>query len=232
MLKKLVVVPILIFSLGLSAQQKHVLNYPLIDYRILHFGFTIGMNSFDFNFDRSSTSQRSDPYFIDVSTIEPGFNVSIVSELRLNEDFALRFLPGLAFGQRNLNFIDNQTNKSLGRISVESNYIDLPLLIKYKAKRLNNFRPYLIAGTTARYDMAAKKSNNNPDLPVGYKVSLYPLDFYADLGFGVDFYLTYFKLSTEIKLSLGMRDVLETNMSDSGLNGLSSKIVMINFHFE
>jgi hypothetical protein len=230
MLKRIIFIPLFFLSLGLFAQQSRVLNYQLIDYRILHFGFTIGMNSFDFNFKRNST--QSDNNYVDVSQVEPGFNVSIVSELRLNEDFALRFLPGLAFGQRHLNFIDRNTKESIDMISIESNFIDFPLMVKYKAKRLNNFRPYLIAGTTVRYDMAAKKTNDSQEKAVPYKVSLYPLDIYADLGFGMDFYLTYFKLSTEIKLSLGMRDVLETDLTPSGINGFSSKIVMINFHFE
>ncbi len=221
---------ILYGSLPAKAQRTKVLNYQAVDTRALHFGFTVGLNSFDFNFKRKLPG---DSLFADVRQVEPGFNVNIVSEYRLNDAFAVRFLPGLVFGQRHISFIYTDPAKkaqNLGDLLIESNYLDFPVLIKYRAKRLNNFRPYLVAGGSVRYDMAAKK---NPKLSgTDIRVSLAPLDVYYEIGYGMDFYLQYFKFSTEIKLSLGARDVLETNLQMAGVTSLTSKIVEINFHFE
>lgn len=241
--KRYTLLLLVFMSLAAAAQQPKVMNYQVVDTRKLHFGFTIGLNSFDFNFKRRLPG---DSLFADEQKVEPGFNVNIVSEFRFNEAFSIRFLPGLVFGQRRIAFIivkggpknpdygklyqPNPNNPINNPLTIESNYLDFPVLIKYRGRRVNNIRPYLIAGTSVRYDMAAKKNPKLDGTDIG--ISLVPLDIYGEIGFGMDFYLEYFKLSTEIKLSLGARDVLETNLQMAGVNGFSSKIVEINFHFE
>ena len=63
-------------------------------------------------------------------------------------------------------------------------------------------------------------------------------DLYYEVGAGLDFYLPYFKLSVELKMSNGMRDVLVKD-SCSGTPGIcnaiekmKSQIWVISFHFE
>jgi hypothetical protein len=224
-------------------QSAKIMNYQVVDLRRLHFGFTIGFNAFDFNFKRN---KPGDPAFAQVIGLEPGFNVNIVSELRLNEDFALRLLPGLVFGQRRVSFLDSANANphrtvtpkikvpDYGSVDVESNYLDFPIILKYKAKRYYNFRPYLIGGISFMYDMAAAK---NPKLDgsidgVDPSVKLKPFDTYLELGYGMDFYLTYFKFSTEIKLCLGTRNILNSPLQVAGISGFTSKLILLNFHFE
>jgi len=212
------------------SQSARVLNYQIVDMRKLHFGFTIGFNAFDFNFKRRAPG---DSLFAQVVHLEPGFNVNIVSELRLNEEFALRFLPGLVFGQRRVSLLETTTaHKVFQSVDAESNYLDFPIILKYKAKRLYNFRPYLIGGVSVRYDMAAKKNPKFEGTEISVKMK--PFDVYYEIGYGMDFYLTYFKFSTEIKLSLGARNIMDptSNLFSSGISGFTSKLVLINFHFE
>ena len=59
------------------------------------------------------------------------------------------------------------------------------------------------------------------------------------MGFGVDNYLQYFKYSTEIKLAVGLRNVMVTDKDHpsepyyaNSIAGLRSFLVMLNFHFE
>jgi len=219
-------------------QVQKVLNYQVVDDKRLHFGFCIGVNAMDFSFKRNSRSlpfTKGDSLYIDLYKISPGFDVNIVSEWRFNDAFAIRFLPGLVFGQRNVDITGASSGKHYGNISVESNYLDFPLLIKYRGKRVNNVRPYLITGTSFRYDMASKKENK---LKLGstqgedLKINLKPFDYYGEVGAGLDFYLVYFKLSAELKLSVGMREILKRDLSSTGLDQLSSNIVQLNFHFE
>ena len=140
----------------------------------------------------------------DETMVEPGFQVSIVSDLRLGENLNLRFLPGISFGQRRLSFYKNDTILDT-EMKIESSYLDFPLLLKYRAKRLNNIRPYLVGGLNYRYDMAAKKGF---DEATNVYVRLKPSDLYFEFGFGFDYYLTYFKFSTELKAGIGMFNVL------------------------
>lgn len=239
-LKRIFFVALFCLTIGLVSfgQVKKVLNYQIVDNKKIHFGFCVGLNAMDFSFERNSRSIRTgngDSLYMDLYQLSPGFNVNIVSELRINDAFALRFLPGLVFGQRNVFVTGVASDIQYGQVQVESNYLDFPLLIKYRGERLNNVRPYLIAGTSIRYDMAAKKENK---LKLGkeqgetLRINLKPLDFYGEIGVGMDFYLVYFKLSTELKLSVGMRDILDRDLAATGLNQLTSHIVLLNFHFE
>ncbi|MFN8206201.1 MAG: porin family protein [Bacteroidales bacterium] len=223
-------------ALLVHGQQKKVLNYQIVDEKRLHFGFTIGLNSMDFTFDRNQ--QYSDSLLLDVKMPGPGFNVNIVSELRFSDELALRLLPGLVFGQRAVQIGSARTSFDYGQLQIESNYIDIPVLLKYSGQRVNNFRPYLIGGSSVRFDMAAKKKNqlkmrDEDGIVIGdLNMNLKPFDYYAEIGVGFDFYLKFFKLSTELKLSYGLRQVLDTQLASAGLNNLSSNVVLLNFHFE
>ena len=47
----------------------------------------------------------------------------------------------------------------MGKVSIESIFLEAPLLVKYKSKRLNNHRPYVIGGVNYRFDMLGKEYN-------------------------------------------------------------------------
>lgn len=228
---------IVFFSFALlafaNAQRPKVKNLPNYDDKLLHFGFTLGLNNMDFNFQRNALALQQDSLFADVSVADPGFHVLIVSDLRLGPYFNLRFQPGISFGQRKLNYLKD--GESVREMTVASNYLDFPLLLKYKAKRINNFRPYLIGGVNVRYDMAARKDYDEES---NVYVRLKPLDFYYELGMGLDFYLTYFKFATELKLSVGFKDVLVHEPAPGyeeyvrAIDRLTSRLVVLSFHFE
>ena len=216
-------------------------NKPGYDYKWIHFGFMVGLNTMDFGFKRPDLLPDT-MLFADVSRPNPGFQVSIVSDLRLGERFTLRFLPGITFGSRTLSFYDfnSSTQKSeiISEQTLESNFLDFPLLIKYKSNRVNNYRPYFIGGLNTRYDMAARKEYDSES---GVHVRLIPLDFYLEAGFGIDFFLQYFKFAPEIKVCLGFRDVVVHEPSGAGsgdgryansIERLNSYLVMLCFYFE
>ncbi len=89
----------------LYGQRARVMNNPEYDEKFLHFGFSLGVNDFDFNFKRPVPSAQNDSLFADVSTLEPGFQVNVVSDLRLGKYFNLRCMPGINFGSRKLLFM-------------------------------------------------------------------------------------------------------------------------------
>lgn len=171
----------------------------------------------------------SNPVLIpDVTTLQPGFQVQIVSNLRLSENFDLRFLPGISFGARVINFYNLNDKTLFGSVEVESNYLDFPLDIKYRARRLNNYRPYILSGINYRYDMAARKEND---------LRLKAGDIYYEIGVGVDWYLPYFKFSTEIKAGMGLLDLLVRDSKSvqnyvSSIDKVNAYIVGLSFHFE
>ena len=101
---------------------------------------------------------------------------------------------------------------------------------------MNNYRPYVIGGLSYRIDMSAR---NGYDGDENERILLKKSDFYLEMGFGVDNYLQYFKYSTEIKLAVGLRNVMVTDNPfpseeyyANSIAGLRSFLVMLNFHFE
>lgn len=233
----------LAFALSARAQYKKPIRLNYSDYDLgkrLRFGFSIGFNTMDFkirngkDIEVSPDLKDTTQYFADVSHLVPGFNVNAVADFRLSENFHLRFLPGYAFGQRNLNFFF-PAEKLETQMKIESSFIELPVILKYSAERVNNVRPYLIMGGNLRLDLAAYKKLN---VQQGVLLRLSKADMYYEIGFGTDFFLEYFKFSVEFKYSIGLLNVLSRDYADGAENyvqaieKVNSRIFVIAFHFE
>ena len=256
-LRKLINIIILCFILFSGyAQKPAVKNNPEYDEKLLHFGYTLGFNVMDFKITHNDLYYYKDPlsrkevFSNDPSTgkpfhaefvnFTPGFQVGMITDLRLGEYFSLRCLPSFIFGQRNISYflLNNQTQRAdslFKTLKLESSMIDLPILIKYKAKRINNYRPYLIAGTSFKYDLAPKSKQKIDD---GEYLLLKHFDIQYETGLGIDYYFQYFKFSTEIKLSVGFLDILNHRAEKpyesyvNTINKLNSRILMFSLHFE
>ena len=218
------------------AQKEMVLNYQGVDYKRIHFGFTIGFNTMDFKLTPSMNTFGTDSAVLipEINNLAPGFHVSVISSLRLTHHFDLRFLPGISLGQRKVLFYDSD-QKVVSEMKIESTFIDLPLSLKYKATRIINTRPYLMAGINVRNDMARNKEfNEDEEIYIKFK----PFDIYYEIGVGIDFYLPYFKFSTEIKYSVGTFNNISSDSADDypqyadAIDKLNSRMFMVSFHFE
>lgn len=207
------------------------LNQPNHDDRPIHFGFCLGLNMMNFIVHTNYQAYKSDTMVASVSRPSPGFHIQVVSNYRLGEYFDLRFLPGVSFGQRDLNFFKNNKLYNNGQ-KLESNFLEFPLLVKYKAKRMNNFRPYVISGGNFRVDLAKTLSEDD-----GIYIALKRFDVYYEAGAGIDCYLPYFKMSIELKYSYGFINMLRTRSNShpefqNTIDRLNSTITMLSFHFE
>lgn len=215
------------------------------DRKALHFGFTLGLNTMDFRIQPSEYAVENN-FFPEVSVLSPGFNINIVSNFRLTNSFDLRILPGVSFGQRRIDFYNTLESGLPGSTGwnegyepvlensqqLESSFLELPVIIKYKSVRINNYRPYIIGGVNLRYDLA---KNFNEDDQI--YLDLDPFNVYAEGGFGIDFYLPFFKFSAELKYSNGLFDMLNERISSQtsyqdAIGQLKSSMVILSFHFE
>jgi hypothetical protein len=124
---------------------------------------------------------------------------------------------------------ENRFQKKL--MKIESTFLEFPLTLKYKAKRINNYRPYLVGGFNYRLDLAAQKAIKEAEKP---KIRLEKNDLYYELGFGIDYYLPFFKFSTEIKYCVGLNNVIVPDRSQYTLciEKLVSNIIEVSFYFE
>lgn len=223
-----------VISQDVSGQRQKPKNESWYDDKYMHFGFTLGLNAMDFSITPSQTYLATDSLYPEVSILNPGINIQIVTNARLGDHFDLRFLPGVSFGQRTIRYYKSQEIYN-EKQRLESSFLEFPLLLKYKGERLNNVRPYVIAGLNYRYDLAGKKEYDD-EKPV--YIRLKRPDLYYEIGPGLDFYLTYFKLSVELKMSSGFRNILVMEPAPrypefyNAIEELKSRIWILSFHFE
>ncbi len=241
-MKNLITVILFIVSLSVAAQpyKQQQKNLPDYDQKWLHFGFTIGTNIMDFGIVKADNffneSQFNQIYGIE-NKPNVGFHLGPISSLRLGEYFDLRLLINLSFGQRDLTYRLVQDTAAANPIlsthtmRLASTYLEIPLLLKYKAMRIDNYRPYLIAGVNPKIDLAAQKKKKESEMP---KIRLNNLDIAWEIGAGIDFYLPYFKLSAELKYSAGINDMIvrDDTQFTSAIKKMHSNIWMISLHFE
>jgi hypothetical protein len=220
--------------INLSGQKQKPKNESWYDEKPVHFGFSLGTNVMDFRITPSQTYLEQDSLYPEVSKLNPGINIQIVTNLRPAKYMDIRFLPGVSFGQRNIRFYKNKVLYN-DQQRLESSFLEFPLLLKLKGDRMNNVRPYVIGGFNYRYDLAAKKDYDQ-DKSVYLRIK--KPDLYYELGAGLDFYLAYFKLSVELKMSNGMSDVLIREVDPRhpeyvhAIEKMKSQIWVLSFHFE
>jgi hypothetical protein len=149
---------ILVLSGSLHAQirQGSNLNYMDFQYKPYYFGITLGFNSSNYNIQHSKTFIRNDSFAQALGVRGPGFNLGIVSNLKIGEYFDLRFLPTLSFVERSLNYTAPESGAIL-RKPIESVLVEMPFHVRYKSATYHDFRLFVIGGVKYTYDVARRQ---------------------------------------------------------------------------
>ncbi|MDY6121780.1 MAG: porin family protein [Porphyromonas sp.] len=215
-----------------NAQKEVPKNRPYADMKPHHLGFFIGSDVQDLRISNAGFVDPSGRHlFADLSGYSPGFVVGVIGNMNLLQDLDLRFVPALHFGERAFAYSDGK--KEIKRFSQRASYLTAPLMLKYSSQRLNNMRPYILAGGYAALEIGQKK---------GSILEMKPFDFGVRLGIGCDFYLPFFKLCPELSFSWGFANVIQSNRSDLAespdlvytqtISKALTRMVMLTFNFE
>jgi hypothetical protein len=167
---------------------------PLYDNKPVRFGFAItGINA-KMKLTPSESMMLSDTLQQIESVNFPGLGLGGLAVFRLATNLDLRAMINLQLVQRNL--IYHFKGDNLVTAKIESTYFEFPLLVKYKSKRHSNWRCYVMAGASYRYDFISDIETERSDTkPI---VALYPNTFSYELGFGLSYYHNFAKISPEI----------------------------------
>ena len=218
---------LLICSQVSFSQFKNLQNF---DERDLRFGYYIGINQYD----NKIIYKNNTPHPISVDRAK-GINVGLIGELKLNKNLFLSLEPGLHANKKNIIFNERKEFTNYGDTLwvVKSNNIHIPLLLKYSAKRLDNFRPYLKAGLSTSINLneiEGTLSNNGLE---NFKFEKF--NFYYELAFGVDFYLRYFKFSPSVRGVFSLKNEIPNNTPDNpwtrNIDKFLTRAIFINFSF-
>lgn len=241
------IILLLVAATGLKAQNMVVQNRPYTDLRPLHFGVIVGIHAQDIELNNigpqmvmnEDGTQAEKLITCDQDKWDLGFTVGVLGEFRLNSNFAFRIAPALYFGNRHLTFTNLSDKDANGKpVTVQQDmktaYISTALDLIFAAPRLNNTRPYIMAGLNPMVNLSGKDDDY---------IKLKKFDVMAEVGLGCDLYLPFFKLRPELKFCYSLVNSLDTKhpeqlrdqnkvMYANSVNKANSKMIVLSFYFE
>lgn len=235
MKKLFFVLAILLFAESAHAQlfdKERLANRETFDKRFLTWGYFLGFNSYDFKFEYKNENPNNRTDILVEG--DAGFNVGLVGDMRINNYFNLRLEPGLYYTQRNLRFPGFEDEKDILR-EVKSTYIHVPLLLKFSTKRINNFKPFIVGGISSSWNLSSNEDNPQDNSAGEFRMTTGTN--YFEIGFGVDFYLYYFKFTPSIRGVFATSDELVRDQDPnspwtSNIEQMSTRGIFINFTFQ
>jgi len=195
------------FSWG-QFNENVVLNIPNDDKLPLNWGYFVGINQFDYQISYLNSNYNTNPseeiteILVQKST---GFNVGLIGEMRINELLDLRLEPGFYNGKTTLEFKNQNliTEKDSIR-EIKSTYINVPLLLKFSANRIGNWRPFIVGGPYAAINLSSNENSIDDNKSGTFKVQKWNYGY--QIGVGIDLYLSYFKFTPSIRGVFSLTD--------------------------
>lgn len=216
---------LLLCSLQSNAQifsGERLINQPDIDAKRWSWGYFLGFNSYDFSF----RYKRYEPnpatgkdLIVQTST---GFNVGLIGNLKLTDNLDVRLEPGVSFN----NYGIRPTYSGVVD-EVNSTYVHIPLLLKFNANRLNNFRPFVVGGVSTSLNLSSNE--DNPEAPIRTTTA----NYYYEIGVGIDLYFYYFKLSPSLRGVFGLNNEFVSGTSYmTNVDEMMARGFFLNFTFQ
>ena len=235
---KHIIITLILALIGVNAiaQRRNdgLLNRPYADLKPIHFGFSVGFHMQDLNISNNGfITPEGESWFTEVPAYSPGFCVNVLADMRISNHINLRCSPGMYFGNKKVHFRNSITGDENTQ-NIKSNYVVVPIDIKYSATRYKNIRPYVVGGIMGILDVSKKRPE---------QLKLRDTDAMLTIGFGCDFYLPYFKLCPELKFCFGLRNLLNTERPDlqynpdmmkytQSVSQIKSNMIVLTFYFE
>jgi hypothetical protein len=162
-----------------------------------------------------------------------GFAIGFITRYRIDDHIEVRGTPALIFADRGLTYIYATPSQDVTK-EIQTTTVDLPLSVKIKSDRINNFRAYIMGGV--KYSLAVGKGNvASSDLNPLDQIPKNLQGFGSyDVGMGCDIYFEFFKLSPEIRLSNSFGNILKpgTDPYSAPISSLSLHTITFSLIFE
>lgn len=233
--RKEIVATSVCFLLFISCFQSHAqraslytVHQPDYDERSLHYGFFLAGNYTKFNRKYSQAFVNgSDTAFAINPAGAPGFGLGFIASYILSKHFEVRVLPSGAFYERSINYRFNQGTETEQRI--ESTFLELPLLVKYRSNRRGNVRMYMVGGFKPSLEIGSNRRERSQD-----RLRTDNVDLTVEYGFGFDLFYSFVKVSPELRFSHGIKNMLISDSSpySRGLDRLNSHTISLSLFFE
>lgn len=212
-----------------QAPQRGNYNYREHQGKDYYFGITVGYNTSSYRLFYSDRFVADDDVLGTQVNREPGLDLKIVSNLKVGEFIDVRFLPGLAFAGRSIDYFGRDRDTVQRKVS--SVFVEFPVQVRYKSEPWKDIRAFVLGGVKYSYDVASDSKTKDAEELVKFA----PSDFQLEVGAGLQFYFPYFIFSPEIKFSHGLGNVLlfdERLARSNVLDKVVSRAFTLSLHFE
>ena len=229
--KKIVLLLVLlVVSFQAFSQRDRGINLPNYDSKWLHYGFYLGIETFQYRLRYSDlfiTPEMDSVISINPAQTYGPVNIGFVVNFKLAEFLNLRLLPKFGINERKIEYTYNNSRETQ---ILEAVTMSFPVLLKYKSVRRGNYRMYLVGGINPSIRVGGKKDTNKEIEKLLIKDS----DLSIEFGFGLDIYYPFFKFSPEIRFSRGIVNNLssETNFYSKGIDRLTTNSISLFLYFE
>ncbi|MEE9438520.1 MAG: outer membrane beta-barrel protein [Saprospiraceae bacterium] len=203
-------------------------NYKGFQKKGYYFGLSLGANKSGYVINQSKFFIGNDEIRIAEPVAGIGFNLNMIANIKLGDNFDFRFLPGFSFSERQLEFTQVKT-ETVEINRAEPVFFELPLIIRYKSQPYKDKRVFMLAGLKYGYDVAGNSDAKKSILRFS------PHDFQWEVGLGMQFFYPYFIFSPEIKFSRGITNnlIYDNTLNEAKvLENIFSQVISISFNFE
>jgi len=220
---------------NVHAQPNADLNLPESDDKPYHIGIVIMGAMSRFQVSQHPMFLQSDSVLVSSPENSNGIGLGGMHTFRLNDRFEARIVfPQLIFANKAItyhtrDFADGSVKEE--KKNIESILFGIPIQVKFRSDRIGNFRVYMLGGVKFEYDLASKAAARNAEDLIKLKSS----DFGIEAGIGFNFYMPYFILSPEIKISNGITNshARDPNLKFSNvIDKLNSRMIVFSLIFE
>ena len=205
-------------------------NFQEFQSKPYYFGITLGTTNSRYKvFHGENFTNGSETIAVAEGLRAPGFNVQVITNLKIGDYFDFRFLPGFSFVERAIELKNFAGDPRQRRI--DSVFAEAPFLVRYKSAPYKDKRAFVVAGIKYSYDVL----NNSASEETENLINISPHDFQIEIGAGLQMFFPYFIFSPEIKFSQGIGNILiSNNQSEDAriIEKILSRILTISFHFE
>ncbi len=224
-----------LLSLSATFGQINKSNTNYLDYKNkdYYFGISLGFNSSQHQVFHSREFIDNQNFIRAQGAPAVGFNVQGIVNYKIGEFFDIRTLPGFTFATRHIDFqtAPNGVRTLPARSTIQSIFVNLPFLVRFKSAPYRDKRAYVVAGINYSFDVASNSMARGAD----QLIQIDPHDFQLEAGVGMQFFFPYFILSPEIKFSQGINNTLLFNNQieeSTIIEKLLSRVLTLSFHFE
>jgi hypothetical protein len=236
-MKRFLITLLVLISVAPAFSQRVQLNMPSHDDKKYYLGIALLFNNSRAHISHHESFLGQDSIMVIDPENSGGFGLAGMHTYRLSNRFELRAIfPQLLFSYKNISYHLTYPDESKDELPVTSKRIEsillgLPVHLKFRSDRINNFRVYMFGGGKIEYDLSSNaRAKRAEEL-----VKLKKFDVGVEAGIGFNFYFPVFILSPEIKISNGIFDShsRDANLKySSTIDRINSRMIVFSLIFE